>query len=101
MTAIARSAAFLRALRILLPNAILSVTQERPWFSLTFAGTQLCLSVTIAGDAHREVAAEYARILPENDFDLGAQLVADIAVSTVATGDNESSLTIYALLLDD
>lgn len=101
MTIHATSEALLWALRRLLPNVSLSVTQERPWYSLTFTGTQLCIAVTVSGKAHRQVAAEYAQILPEYDFSLGAQLVADIAVSKHIAGDNESCLTVHALLLDD
>ena len=101
MTGAARQAALLRALRQLLPDAILSVTQERPWHSLTFNGTQLCLSAAIVGEGHNAVAAAYARILPEFEFKLSGQLVADIAVSEQTTAGNQSSFIIHILLLDD
>jgi hypothetical protein len=101
MTVHATSDALLRALRRLLPNASLSVTQELPWCSLTFSGTQLCIAVTISCKAHSQIAKECAQTLPEYDFSFGSQLVADIAVSEHIAGDNESCLTIQALLLDD
>lgn len=101
MTVTPASAAFLQALCRLLPSASLSVTQQRPWCSLTFTGTQLCIAVTISGKAHSQIATECAQTLPEYDFSFGSQLVADIAVSEHIAGDNESCLTIQALLLDD
>jgi hypothetical protein len=91
----------LRALRHLLPDAILSVTHERPWCSLTFTGTQLCLSAVIVGESHHDVAAEYVQILPDYEFKLGGQLVADIAVSEHVTDNETSCLVIYALILDN
>lgn len=101
MTGAARHTALLRALRQLLPDAILSVTQERPWHSLTFNGTQFCLSAVIVGKGHHTVAAAYARILPEFEFKLGGQLVADIAVGEQITVGGQSNLVIHILLLDD
>jgi hypothetical protein len=101
MTGTDTAAALLRALRHLLPDAILSVTHERPWCSLTFTGTQLCLSAVIVGESHHEVAAEYVQILPDHEFTLGRQLVADIAVSEHVTDMAESCLVIHALLLND
>lgn len=97
----ARYTALLRALGQLLPDAVLSVTQERPWRSLTFDGTQLCLSAAIVGEGHHAVAAEYARLLPEFEFKLSTQLVADIAVSEQLSAGNRSIFVIHILLLDD
>ena len=34
-----RAGAFLRALRLLVPEADLNIIHERPWHSLTFGGT--------------------------------------------------------------
>lgn len=101
MTGTATAAGLLRALRHLLPDAILSVTNERPWRSLTFTGTQLCLSAVIVGESHDEVAAEYVQILPDYEFKLRRQLVADIAVSEHVTDKDTSCLVIHALLLND
>ena len=101
MTALTKTTALLHTLRQLLPDAVWSVTHERPYCSLNLTGTQLRLSGTIARKDHHKAAAEYARILPEYEFNLGEQLVADIAVTEHVTDEAESRLIIHALLLGD
>lgn len=100
MRSIARSGRLLRALAQLLPNAELSLIHERPWHSLTFCGVQVCISVTVAPRYHADAMTRFVQNLPEHEFDLCGQLVADIAV--VETGGTESPLRfmIDALLLD-
>jgi hypothetical protein len=98
---VAESSGLMRALRRLMPDTMLSVSSERPWYSITFAGTQLRLSADLAGRHHRETAAELSRILPEHLFILDKGLVADIAVSDYIGGNGSSSLVIDVLLLDD
>jgi hypothetical protein len=89
------------AVRQLLPDAAMSVTLERPWHSLTFAGTQLCLTAIVCEENHAQDARVFAARLPEYEFTLENSLVADIAVIESVTGDAETRLTISALLLDD
>lgn len=101
MTASANSKGLIRGLRRLLPNATMMVIHERPWRSLTFVGTQLCLSVIMAGNPDESVIAEFITILPDYEFGLTGRLVADIAVTEIVTRDSQSRLTINALLLDD
>jgi hypothetical protein len=40
-----QAAALHKALRAIIPAADISILHERPWHSLTFCGTQICLSV--------------------------------------------------------
>jgi hypothetical protein len=98
---VAESSGLTRALQQLMPGALLSVSEERPWHSITSAGTQLRLSADIGGEHHQETSAGLSRSLPEHQFDLGNGLVADIAVMHCAHGDSASRLVIDVLLLDD
>lgn len=93
------SKALLCALRRLLPNAVFAITHQRPWHSLTFAGTALCLSACIRGKRNQDAAGQFAKLLPAHEFALPNQLVADIALAECAHADGESRLTIHALLL--
>jgi hypothetical protein len=97
----ARSDGLLRALARLMPEAELSVEHDRPWHSLTFAGTQLCLSAIVAGDKHTEIAEAFASALPDHEFCLNGQIAADIAVTSRQTSTGETRLIIDVLLLDD
>lgn len=90
----------LRALSVLLPEGLICVISQRPWQSLTFSGEQIELLAIIVGENHTKKVAEFDQILSEHEFDLSGPLVADIAVTERTTGDNESRLTIHALLLD-
>ena len=102
------SHALCNALRALFPDADVSILHERPWHSLTFCGTQLCLSVHMRdGNWPGDVEA-LAQLLSEHEFDLPRQIVADIAVTGAVTGavmqavmaKGAMCLIIDALLLD-
>jgi hypothetical protein len=77
---------------------------ERPWASVTFAGTRHTLALAFSG--HDAIAAGEAFIaaLPEHEFAIPRQLVADAAV-TSATHEMlpEPRLTVEVelLLLED
>jgi hypothetical protein len=98
---VAQSSGLFRALGRLMPDARLSVLQEKPWHSIAFAGTRIRFFLEIAGEAHRERVADLAELLPEYQFDLGSVLVADIGVTDCVSDDGESRLAIDVLLLDD
>jgi hypothetical protein len=98
---VAESSGLMRALRRLMPEAMFSVSGERPWHNNAFAGAQLCILADIAGKHHQAIAANLRQLLPEHQFELGNFLVADIAVTSCVTDDNASHLVIDALLLDD
>ncbi len=90
----------MRALVALMPTATFSVLHERPWHSLSFAGHQICVSMCMARGIG--LAAEgFARSLPDHEFNLPRQLVADVAVTEICIDDGKVTLTIDALLLDD
>jgi hypothetical protein len=90
----------IEALYAICPDAEFLVTQQKPWRSITFAGTELCLSANIAAENHLDVAAKFAGLLSEHDFQLGDELVADIAVVDSVTGHGKTRLIIHALLLE-
>ena len=95
-----RAGAFLRALRLLFPEADLNIIHERPWHSLTFGGTQICISVTMT-NAETTCGLPLSAMLAEHEFCLPRQIVADIAVTQAAVADGAYCLIIDALLLDD
>jgi hypothetical protein len=88
------------ALRAIIPDADFSILHARPWHSLTFSGTQLCLSVQLRdGTWHSDVPALSQR-LADYEFDLPRQIVADIAITRAVTAQGGQCLIIDALLLD-
>ena len=101
MTGRTRSGAFLHAIRLLIPESEIRVIYERPWHSLTFAGTQLCLSARFQGSQMMCKGEEFCASLTDFEFDLPGQLVADIAVTQAVVANGAYCLMIDALLLDD
>lgn len=102
MTAQANTDGLIRELRKLLPTAAISVIRERSWHSLTFSGTQIGLSATLPREPNECLIAEFSRMLPDHEFDLNSQTVADIAVTEkIIMRDGHRRLMIDALLLDD
>lgn len=53
---------------------------ETAWASITFAGTRHRLRITFAGDAAVRAGEELVAALPEHEFAIPRQLVADAAV---------------------
>jgi hypothetical protein len=98
------SHALCNALRALFPAADISILHERPWHSLTFCGTQMCLSVHMQDGTWNGNADKLSQLLSEHDFDLPRQIVADIAVTGPVTqavmAKGAACLIIDALLLD-
>ena len=95
-----RAGAFLHALRLLIPEAELNIIHERPWHSLTFGGTQICIAVTMTA-ADVTCWSPLSPLLTEHEFCLPRQIVADIAVTLAVVADGAHCLMIDALLLDD
>lgn len=89
----------LRALSETLPHAGICLVSERPWHSLTFAGTQVSFRMTLSNKNHAANAAKFARQLSEQEFDIRGLLVADIAVSELIDEGSQTILVIDALLL--
>ena len=95
-----KTRALLHALRALLPGADINVLTERPWYSLTFSGTQLCLSVAITDAKMLGEAEILSQKLSEHEFVLPGQIVADISVTWAVVAEGAQCLIIDALLLD-
>lgn len=96
-----KSNGLLHALRQMAPYAELSVTGERQWHSITFSGVQVCIAMTLSTGKHAANANRLVHDLPEHEFVLNGQMVADIAVIECVTADHQSRLVVDALLLDD
>jgi hypothetical protein len=90
-----------RALGSMLPGSNISIIGRQPWHSLTFAGTQLCISIQVSGDDYESVAKRFSETLPEHEFHLPNILVADIAVTAQVAIEDKVILTIDAVLLDN
>ena len=56
---------------------------EKAWASITFAGTRHSLSILFAGEDAVEAGERFIAALPDHEFMLAGQLVADAGVSEV------------------
>ncbi len=77
---------------------------ERPWASATFAGTRHTVALTFAGAGAQAAGEAFIAALPEHEFAIPGQLVADAAIASVdQVMLPEPLLTVEAelLLLDD
>jgi len=77
---------------------------ERPWASVTFSGSRHTVVLKFAGEHAVEAGERYIAALPEHDFTLAGQLVADAVVMAVAHDAlPRPHMTVEAelLLLDD
>lgn len=95
-----QSGPLLNALRALIPGADFSILHERPWHSLTFCGTQLCLSVHMHNGKSLANADALSQLLSEHEFTFPRQIVADIAVTHAVVAKGARCLIIDALLLE-
>ncbi|MGX7894863.1 hypothetical protein [Tsuneonella sp. HG222] len=78
--------------------------EEKSWASVTFAGTRHRVSVTFAGVDAVDAGERFIAFLPEHEFTIPRQLVADAAmVSVDHTLAPEPRLTVTCelLLLDE
>ena len=57
--------------------------QERPWASVTFSGSRHTVTLRFAGADGAEAGEAFIAALPEHEFTLADQLVADAAVVAV------------------
>ncbi len=77
---------------------------ERPWASATFCGTRHVIALTFIGAEAIEAGEELIARLPDHEFDLAGEIVADAAITEVDhTHCPEPRLTveIELLLLED
>ena len=77
---------------------------EKSWASITFAGTRHRLDLAFAGADAVEAAEQFIAFLPEHEFAIPRQLVADAAVTAVdhrIGADPRMEVRIELLLLDE
>ena len=90
-----------KALLAMLPGATLSSRKHAGWHSATFSGERVTVELGLTGDDRHERAARFAETLPETEFRLRRQLVADILVSNTSEAGDALLVTVEALLLDE
>jgi hypothetical protein len=77
---------------------------EKSWASVTFAGTRHRLDLAFVGEEVTEAAKRFIAFLPEHEFAIPKQLVADAAVIEVdyrIGGEPRMEVRIELLLLDE
>lgn len=77
---------------------------EKGWASITFAGTRHRLDLAFAGPDAVEAAENFIAFLPEHEFAIPKQLVADATVISVdhrIGPDPRMEVTVELLLLDE
>lgn len=90
-----------KALLALLPAAEIASRKQTPWHSATFSGERVIIVLKLAGDDQAARATAFAKALPDTEFNLRRQLVADILVSEMVAFEDDVLLTVEALLLDE
>jgi hypothetical protein len=77
---------------------------ECSWASATFAGTKHCIALAFTGAEAQEVGERLISALPEHEFDLPGQLVADASIASVEQAmlpQPRMVVEIEVLLLED
>ncbi|MGE3691873.1 MAG: hypothetical protein AB7F98_10885 [Novosphingobium sp.] len=77
---------------------------ERPWASITFSGTRHSVSLAFSGAEAIAAGERFAEALPEHEFTIPRQLVADAAVTSVTHDmlpDPRMCIEAELLLLED
>lgn len=90
-----------RAVVRLLPGAEVVARQQRAWHSATFAGETVLLALRLDASDGAARVAEFAKKLPEAEFNLPRQLVADIEVRDWRLEDGALMIDVAALLVDE
>ena len=85
-------------------HALIEAHSEKSWASVTFAGTRHRIDLAFAGADAIEAAEHFIAFLPEHEFAIPKQLVADAAVIAVdhrLGSDPRMEVRIELLLLDE
>lgn len=90
-----------RGLLALLPDAAIISCRRSAWHSATFSGERVVVGLELAGPDSAARADAFAAALPEAEFKLRKQFVADILVSDRQLSGDAIRLTVEALLLDE
>lgn len=82
-------------------RADLLTHEEKPWTSITFSGTRHEITLVFNGRKAVEVGEEFIANLPEHEFTIPGQLVADATVREVDHhfGEDERMMVSTVLLL--
>lgn len=96
-----RTCSLSKALLALLPGAEIASRKQTPWHSATFSGERIIIVLKLVGDDPAERATAFTKALPDTEFSLRRQLVADIFVSEIQPLEDGALLTVEALLLDE
>ena len=64
-------------------KAVLLRHAEKPWASVTFAGARHTIALTFAGAEAIEAAERFIATLPDHEFTIPGQLVAEAVVTAV------------------
>jgi len=85
-------------------HALFLAHAEKSWASITFAGTRHRLDLSFEGAEAVEAAETFIALLPEHEFSIPRQLVADATVTSVdhrIGADPRMSVQAELLLLDE
>ena len=85
-------------------HATIAEHSEKSWASITFAGTRHRLQLAFEGEAAIQAGEMFIVFLPEHEFMLPGQLVADVAVTAVdhrLAPEPRLTVSIELLLLDE
>jgi hypothetical protein len=85
-------------------HAAILAHSEKTWASITFAGTRHRLELEFAGEAAIQAGEMFIVFLPEHEFMLPGQLVADAAVTAVdhrLVPEPRLTVSVELLLLDE
>lgn len=103
-----RNSPWLHLLHALLPlargKAELVAHEERPWASATFNGSRHTVTLYFAGAEALVAGEDFIVVLPDHEFTLPGQLVADAAVTQVDyvhVPETALCVTVEILLLED
>ena len=85
-------------------HALFLAHAEKSWASITFAGTRHRLDLVFEGAEAVEAGETFIAVLPEHEFSIPRQLVADATVTSVdhrIGADPRMSVQAELLLLDE
>ena len=71
-------------MRLAGPQADLLRHAERPWASVTFSGTRHTVALRFAGQSAVAAGERFIDLLPEHEFTIRGQLVADATICAVS-----------------
>lgn len=74
---------------------------ERSWASATFAGTRHTVALTFSGTDALAAAEAFIEALPDHEFAIPGQLVADAAIVSVEQDAERLTVEADLLLLED